>query len=240
MQFAARLLAYFALASFLCIGSAAQTSPGSNPTSDQTSSSTSNQDSAAQTPAQGQPASQTPADRTADAGNDKSKKATASKDAQTPGQGKVKGTSNDRLLGVLPNFLTLENAGNLPPLTTKEKYRVVALGTFDPVQYGWWGFLSAIGQANDSEPGYGQGWASYGKRYGTTAADSIIENFVTAAVLPSILHEDPRFFQSGKGGFTRRTGYAVSRIFVTRTDSGHSQFNYSEVFGSALAAAIST
>jgi hypothetical protein len=236
IQFAARLTAYFALASLLCLSSVAQSAPGSDQSS--------NQNSAAPTSTQTQPASQTPADKTSDAekakSKDPNKDTNTGKGAQGSGQGKVKGTSNDRLMGVLPNFLTLENGGNLPPLSTKEKYKVVALGTFDPVQFGWWGFLSAIGQANDSEPGYGQGWASYGKRYGTTAADSIIENFMTAAVLPSMLHQDPRFFQSGKGGFGRRTGYAVSRIFVTRTDSGHSQFNYSEIVGSALAAAIST
>ncbi len=225
-------MAYFALASLLCLGSVAQSAPGSDQTSGQGSSQTSNQNSAAQTPAQTQTPSQTPAD--------KSKDPNAGKDAPASHQGKVKGTSNDRLMGVLPNFLTLENVGNVPPLSTREKFKVVALGTFDPVQYGWWGFLSSIGQANDSEPGYGQGWASYGKRYGTTAADSIIENFMTAAVLPSMLHQDPRFFQSGKGGFARRSAYAVSRIFVTRSDSGHSQFNYSEIFGSAAAAAIST
>jgi hypothetical protein len=150
------------------------------------------------------------------------------------------GTSKDRLFYALPNFLSLENGGKVPPLTAKQKFGVVARGTFDPVQYAWWGFLSGIGQANDSEPGFGQGWAGYGKRYGATAADSIIENFMTAAVFPSVLHQDPRFFQSGKGGFGHRTVYAVSRIFVTRGDSGHSQFNYSEVVGSALSAAIST
>ncbi len=63
---------------------------------------------------------------------------------------------------------------------------------------------------------------------------------MTSAVLPSILHQDPRFFQSSEGGFAHRAGYAVSRIFITRTDSGRSQFNYSEVIGSALAAGIST
>jgi hypothetical protein len=156
------------------------------------------------------------------------------------GQGQKAGTSNDRLFYALPNFLSIENTAQLPPLTTKQKFAVVARGTFDPVQYPWWALLSAIGQAENSEPGYGQGWVAYAKRYGTTAADSTLENFMTGAVLPSILHQDPRFFQSSKGGFTRRTGYAISRIFVTRTDSGHSQFNYSEIVGSALSAAIST
>jgi hypothetical protein len=156
------------------------------------------------------------------------------------GQSKVAGTSNDRLFYTLPNFLSIENTAQLPPLTAKQKFAVVARGTFDPVQYPWWAFLSAISQADNSEPGYGQGWGAYGKRFGTAAADGIIENFMTAAVLPSILHQDPRFFQSSKGGFLRRSEYAVSRILVTRTDSGHSQFNYSEIVGSALSASIST
>lgn len=155
-------------------------------------------------------------------------------------QGKVPGTSNDRLFYTLPNFLTLKNGGKLPPLTAKQKFKVVALGTFDPVEYPWWGLLSAISQASDGEPAYGQGWAAYGKRYATTAADSTIENFMVGAVFPSVLHQDPRFYQSGEGGFGHRTGYAVSRILVTRTDSGHSQFNYSEIFGAAFAAAISS
>jgi hypothetical protein len=156
------------------------------------------------------------------------------------GQGQKAGTSNDRLFYALPNFLSIENTAQLPPLTTKQKFAVVARGTFDPVQYPWWAFLSAIGQAENSEPGYGQGWLAYAKRFGTTAADSTIENFMTAAVLPSILHQDPRFFQSSKGGFTHRTFYAVSRIFVTRSDSGGTQFNYSEIVGAAIAAGIST
>ena len=136
--------------------------------------------------------------------------------------------------------MSLETTSKVPPLTTKQKYAVVARGTFDPVQYPWWAFLSAIGQADNSEPGYGQGWGAYGKRFATAAADGTIENFTTGAVLPSLLHQDPRFFQSSEGGFGRRSWYAVSRIFVTRTDSGNTQFNYSEIVGAALSASIST
>ncbi|MFZ0535569.1 MAG: hypothetical protein WAM47_01840, partial [Candidatus Sulfotelmatobacter sp.] len=84
------------------------------------------------------------------------------------------------------------------------------------------------------------GWEGYAKRYGAAFADGTIENFMTGAVFPSLLHQDPRFFQLGKGTFTHRTEYAVSRIFVTRTDSGKSHFNYSEIVGSAVSAVIST
>jgi hypothetical protein len=150
------------------------------------------------------------------------------------------GTSNDRLFFAIPNFLTLENAGQVPPLTTGQKFSVVLRSSFDPVQIPWYGFLSAVSQAENSEPGYGQGWAAYGKRFGAYAADGTIENFMVGAVLPSLLRQDPRYFQSGKGSFMHRTGYAVSRVLVTRGDSGNQQFNFSEVAGAALASGIST
>jgi hypothetical protein len=163
----------------------------------------------------------------------------------TPAQGSnsgkaAPGTSNDRLFFTLPNFLTLENAGNVAPLTTAQKYKETARSTFDPVQFAWYGLLAGISQASNSEPGYGQGSVGYAKRYGAAFADGTIENLMTRAVLPSLLHEDPRYFQLGKGGAAHRTWYAVSRIFVTRTDSGSTRFNYSEIFGSAASAGIST
>ncbi len=155
-------------------------------------------------------------------------------------QQKNAGTSNDRLFYALPNFLTLESTKSVPPLTSGQKFKVVARGSFDYIQIPWYGFLAGLSQAQNSEPGYGQGAQGYGKRFASAFADGTIENFMTGAVFPSLLHQDPRFFQSGKGSFTHRTGYAVSRIFITRTDSGGRQFNYSEVVGSALSAAIST
>ena len=155
-------------------------------------------------------------------------------------QGTDNGTSKDRLFYALPNFLTLENAGQVPPLTAGEKFKVEVRSSFDPIQILWYGFLSGVSQAENSEPGYGQGAEGYAKRYGAAAADGTIENFMVAAVLPSLLHQDPRFFQSGHGGFWHRTFYAWSRIVVTRGDNGNEQFNVSEVLGSALASGIST
>jgi hypothetical protein len=152
----------------------------------------------------------------------------------------VPATSNDRLFFALPNFLSVENAGKIPPLTTKQKFAVVTRSSFDYIQVPWYAFLAGVSQAENSEPGYGQGAAGYGKRFGSAAADGTIENYWTSAILPSVFHQDPRFYQLGKGGFWHRTFYAMSRIVVTRSDSGSSQFNVSEVFGSALAASIST
>ncbi len=150
------------------------------------------------------------------------------------------GTSKDRLFYALPNFLTVQNGGNLPPLTAKQKFAVVFRGSFDYVQIPWYGFLAGLSQAEDSEPGYGQGAEGYGKRYGAAFADGTIENFMTGAILPSLLHQDPRYFQLGHGSFVHRTLYAASRNLITRTDDHRSQFNYSEVGGGGIAAFIST
>ena len=146
---------------------------------------------------------------------------------------------NDRLFFLLPNYMTVENANKIPPMTSGQKFKLVALGTFDPIEFPYVGVLAGIGQAENSDPSYGQGFKGYAKRYGAGFADTTVENFMVGAVIPSLLHEDPRYFQSGKGGFWHRAGYAAMRMIVTRTDSGKPQFNFAEWGGSAAAAAIS-
>jgi hypothetical protein len=211
VTFFGRHLVFLAVSGFLAIASNAQQAPpAQQPLADSSSSQ--------------QP--ETPEKKKDDQENDR--------------QGKTSATSKDRLFYTLPNFLTLENASQVPPMTSGQKFKVVARSSFDYVQYPWYGFLAGISQAENSEPGYGQGAQGYGKRFGAAMADGTIENFMTSALLPSVLHQDPRFFQSGKGGFWHRTGYAVTRIVVTRSDSGTSQPNYSEIIGSALSAGIST
>jgi len=229
IQFGVKLAACLALTGALSLFSAGQqTTPPADsnpPAQTQSPDTTTRKPTAAQEPAPS-------ADQTKDKAKDKS--------AQPNDQGKVAGTSNDRLFYTLPNFLSLQGAGKLPPMSAKDKFKVVALGTFDYVEYPWWGVLAALSQATNGSPAFGQGWGAYAKRYGTTAGDSMVENFMVGAVFPSILRQDPRYYQSGQGSFFRRMGYSVSRIVVTRADSGRTQFNYSEIFGAATAAAIST
>ncbi|HUB81338.1 MAG TPA: hypothetical protein VMB03_21205 [Bryobacteraceae bacterium] len=155
-------------------------------------------------------------------------------------KGTQKKTSNDRLFFALPNFLTLENGSNAPPLTAAEKFKVTARDTFDPVEFAWYGLQAGISQARDhANYLYGQGMRGFGERFGVVFGDGTIENFFTKAIFPSVLHQDPRYFQKGKGGFWRRASYAVSRVFITRSDSGQTEVNFSELIGSATAAGIS-
>lgn len=100
-------------------------------------------------------------------------------------------------------------------------------------------FLSGIGQATNSNPSFGQGVAGYAKRFGTTYADFAVENMTTEGVFPVLFHQDPRYFRRGEGSTRSRLMYAMSRLFITRGDSGNSQFNYSEVVGAATSVAIS-
>jgi hypothetical protein len=148
-------------------------------------------------------------------------------------------TSNDRIFWTLPNFLTLENAGNVPPLTAKEKFKVTARGLFDPSEFVLTGFVAGLNQAANSNPTYGQGFQGYAKRYGTAYGDNLVENFMADAILPSLLHQDPRYYQLGHGGFLRRAAHAVGRVLITRSDSGNAQVNVSELGGAFAAAAIS-
>jgi hypothetical protein len=169
---------------------------------------------------------------------------TPAQPAQSAQSGKTQtadqATSKDRLFYTLPNFLTLENAGEVPPMSAGEKFKVVTRSSFDPAQFAWYGLLSGISQAENSEPGYGQGAQGYAKRYAAALGDGVIEGYMVGAAMPALFRQDPRYFQSGKGGFWRRTGYAVSRIVITRGDSGNNQFNFSEILGSGLGAGIST
>jgi hypothetical protein len=152
----------------------------------------------------------------------------------------VSTSNNDRLL-FLPNFMTLEKSGRLsPPLSTGGKFKLVARGSFDYVEFPWAATLAGMSQAQDHQAGYGQGMSGYSKHFGAAFADNTIQNFMVGAVLPSLLKEDPRYYRMGSGGFRRRTGYVISHVFVTRTDSGHKRFNFSEILGSALAAGICT
>lgn len=152
---------------------------------------------------------------------------------------KETGTVNDRIFTVMPNYGTVENAQLLPPLTTGQKYRLATAGVFDYFTYPFCAGLAAISQANNDPKSWGQGWGAYGKRFGASFGDNGIGTYMTSAIFPSILKEDPRYYQMGKGTFKARAWHGVARLFVTRSDSGDDHFNYSESVGNAVAAAIS-
>jgi hypothetical protein len=107
------------------------------------------------------------------------------------------------------------------------------MNTFDPYVYPFVAFEATLNHT------YGSGASAFLKQYPTSLADNALGNFLTSAVMPSLLRQDPRYFERGTGGFLGRVGYAASRSLVTRSDSGHAQFNFSEIGGNLIAAGIS-
>ena len=134
------------------------------------------------------------------------------------------------MFGVLPNYATVEEGHIAPRLTAKQLFRMAALGSFDPYVFPFVGVVAGMNA--------GQG-ESYGRRYATAMADNSIGNFLTSAVVPLAIGQDPRYFQSGRGSVARRLAYAASRSVITRSRSGRSQFNLSEIGGNAIAAGLS-
>ncbi len=149
------------------------------------------------------------------------------------------GTKNDRIFEVLPNYGTVRTNKDLPPLTVEQKFRLATASAIDWAVWPFNGALAAIAQAKNDPESWGQGWGAYGKRYGASYADNTIGTFMTTAIWPSMLHEDPRYYRMAEGPISHRIYYSANRLFVTRTDSGATRFNYSESIGNAAAAAIS-
>ena len=148
-------------------------------------------------------------------------------------------TEDKRILGIFTNHRTAEESANLPKLTPRGKFAIAWNDATDPAIFVQSAFLSGIGQATNANPSFGQGMRGYGKRFGGAYADFAIQNMMTEGIFPALLHQDPRYFRRRTGTGRSRLGYAISRLFITRTDSGKHQFNYSEVVGGATFLAIS-
>jgi hypothetical protein len=145
-----------------------------------------------------------------------------------------------RMLWVVPNFGAVNANTQLPPMSTREKFVLAAQDSVvDYSSYTWAGILAGQAMILNSDPELGRGIAGYGRYYWRTFTDGVSGTFFTEAIVPAITHEDPRYYTMGKGGFFRRTGYAISRAFVTKTDSGGTSFNWSEVVGNGLEAGLS-
>jgi hypothetical protein len=149
----------------------------------------------------------------------------------------LKAEEHQRVAGVMATFNTTRNRDALP-LSPGQKFRLFFRSSIDPWPFLLAGVVSGIGQADDSYPVWGQGMQGYGKRFGAAYSDAFIGNFFGNAVLPTVLHEDPRYFQKGTGSATRRFLWAASSTVWCRRDNGTWGPNYANVGGNLIGAAI--
>lgn len=144
-----------------------------------------------------------------------------------------------RILGIIPNFRTSPSLDNYKPLTTSEKFAIASQDALDRGTIVLGAIFGAEGQLTNANRSFGQGVAGYGRYFGSAYGDLVIGDYMTEAVFPTLLHQDPRYFRRGTGSGWSRLGYAVGRIFWTQRDSGGTQCNYSELIGNSAAVAIS-
>ena len=161
-----------------------------------------------------------------------------------PGETSLQGPNTNakqskRILWIFPNYRAVSADTQIPPLSLREKFWLATQDSFDYSSFITTAMLAGISQAKNSYPEFGRHTAAYGRYYWHAQADLAVGNYLTEAIVPAVTHEDPRYYTLGHGGFFKRTGYAVSRLVITRTDSGGQTINVSEIFGNGAGAAIS-
>lgn len=142
-----------------------------------------------------------------------------------------------RVFGIIPNFYVAYES-DPAPLTAKMKFELALRVSVDPVTAGGVFVVASAKQAANS-PKYGQGWGPYGERVGATAADGFSDIMIGGAILPSLLHQDPRYFYQGTGTTGSRIRHAMFSPFVARGDNGKWQPNYSSLGGDLASSSLS-
>jgi hypothetical protein len=159
--------------------------------------------------------------------------------AQDASAGTGEQREDKRVFGIVPNYHTSPVLESWKPLTTQEKFREAAQDAFDQGTFILAGIFGAQSQLIDANRAFGQSVAGLSRYTAAAYGDLAIADYMTEAVFPTILHQDPRYFRRGTGSAGARLRYAMGQIFITHNDSGRVQFNCSEIVGNSVAVAIS-
>jgi hypothetical protein len=148
------------------------------------------------------------------------------------------GKQTKRMFGIIPNFAAVSADTELPPLTVRGKFILATQDSVDYSSFVWAGMQAGQSMALKSYPELGHGAAGYSRYYWRAFVDQASGSFFTEAIVPTLTHEDPRYYTLGHGGFLRRAQYALSRVMLTKTDSGGTSFNFSEILGNGMEAGL--
>lgn len=150
----------------------------------------------------------------------------------------IKIQEKQRVFGVIPNFY-VTYIPDAVPLSSKQKFKLAWRSTIDPVNFVLIGGIAGVQQWQNDYSGYGQGAQGYAKRYGAAYGNLVTSTFIGAAILPSLLKQDPRYFYKGTGTVRERLMYAIANAVICKGDNGRWQPNYSSILGSLAAGGIS-
>jgi hypothetical protein len=146
---------------------------------------------------------------------------------------------NTRIFGIFPNNRTWPSLTDYKPLSTRQKFGIARADSFDRGTIFFAAVFAVDAEHTNANPSFGQGIEGYSRAFGAAYGDVIVGDYMTEAIFPALLHQDPRYFRRGAGSKWTRLGYAMGQIFWTHTDSDRTQFNYSEFLGNSTAVAIS-
>jgi len=145
-----------------------------------------------------------------------------------------------RILGIIPNFRSVNADVHLPAQTKKEKFVTATQDSFDYSSIFIPLAVAGYDYGRNSSPEFGSGGLGYARYLWHSAVDQTVENYMVEFFVPVITHEDTRYYSLARGGFLKRAGYSLSRAVITRSDSGGRTVNISEIVGAGAAAGIST
>jgi hypothetical protein len=148
--------------------------------------------------------------------------------------------THQRVLGLAPNYYE-SFVWNAAPLNTRQKFYLATKSRTDPFILLPTAIIAGVETAHNTFPRWGQDPASYGKRFGAAYGDALFGRFIGYAILPSIFHQDPRYFYMGPSQpVTSRLWHAISAGIIARGDNGRLQPAYAHVLGNGAAGALST
>jgi hypothetical protein len=144
---------------------------------------------------------------------------------------------SQRVLGIVPNFYSNYD-WNAPPLSARQKFALAIRSEIDPMTFTGAAALAGVEEYRKIYPGYGAGFGGFGKRFAAQYANDFASRMIGSAVLPSLLHQDPRYFYKGTGSARSRALYAIKSAFICRGDNGKNQFDYSHILGDFAAGSL--
>jgi hypothetical protein len=155
-----------------------------------------------------------------------------------PGQ---QGNQSKRIFGIFPNYRAVYVDQHFPPQSVKNKFVTATQDSFDYSAIVLPGVIAAEQEETNATPEFHKGAAGYGRYFWHTALDQTSENYFVEFVVPSLTHEDTRYYALGKNRdrALHRAGYALSRLVITRDDHGHETVNAGELLGAGLGAGVS-
>ena len=144
-----------------------------------------------------------------------------------------------RILGIMPNYRAVSAGAIPPPPTAKQAFKIATEDSFDYSALIFVGITSLLAEGTEAHKQLGKGVAGYGRYYWRGFLNKTDGNYLVLFALPTVFHQDERYYTMGSGSILKRGVYAASRVFITPDYHGHNSFNFSELLGRGIAQGIS-